>query len=217
LIAAGTSIYGLSLDKTRIYYTDDTTGKGMMVYEPPQAPKVFRADYGFSGSIFVDGNDAYYSVTITDTPYRAKVFFIDPDAGATEKYFYESATAEDGRLIGDKNALLFTAYDFANTSAGIVRRIPRNGSAPCNVGGTGQKRPYGIYADTDRIYWANQGEGATLPFTKGSVVSCEQAGCCTTPEVMWAGDGHPTGVTGDADAIYFVTHATGAIWKIAKP
>ena len=34
---------------------------------------------------------------------------------------------------------------------------------------------------------------------------------------MWTGDGQPEGITGDADAIYFVTRTKGSIWKIAKP
>jgi hypothetical protein len=34
---------------------------------------------------------------------------------------------------------------------------------------------------------------------------------------MWTGDGQPEGVTGDADAIYFVTYVKGSLWKIAKP
>jgi len=34
---------------------------------------------------------------------------------------------------------------------------------------------------------------------------------------MWTGDGQPTAVTVDDTAIYFVTKAKGALWKVAKP
>ena len=62
-----------------------------------------------------------------------------------------------------------------------------------------------------RVYWSNQGEGASAPYTNGSVVTCEQTGCCTTPKTLWTGAGEPKGVAGDADAIYFVTRVKGSI------
>jgi hypothetical protein len=218
LIAASKDSRAITVDTNRVLYGDDGVGKGLMLYVPPAAPTVFRADYGFASNYYVEGNTAFYSVTIQNgPPQQAKVIEIFADGGNNEKYRYESDTADDGQLLGSPASLLFTAYDFSGTTGGVVRRIPRAGAAPCDLGGTTNKRPFGIHADANRVYWANQGDGPAEPYTNGSIVSCDQAGCCTTPDVMWTGDGQPSAVTGDANAVYFVTYATGAIWKIAKP
>ena len=103
-------------------------------------------------------------------------------------------------------------------NGGVVRRVPRaGGPAPCDFGGNGNKRPYGVFADATRVYWTNQGEGVAEPYTGGSLVSCDVAGCCTTPDVMWTGDGQPTAVIADVDAVYFTTKGKSSLWKIAKP
>ncbi|MDB4938839.1 MAG: hypothetical protein JWP87_5811, partial [Labilithrix sp.] len=107
-------------------------------------------------------------------------------------------------------------YDFGQPGGGVVRRMSRGGVGGCDLGGSGNARPYGVYADAMHVYWVNQGGGEAAQYTDGSVVSCEQAGCCVAPEVLWTGPS-PTGITGDADAIYFVMSTTGAIMKIAKP
>ena len=218
LVAAAESPAALVIDKGRVLYGDDRAGKGLMAYTPPSAPVVFRDGFGFSTSIFADGQASYYVATFSaPLPPRAKVFEIFPDAGFVEKYAYDNANAEAGRLFGNTSELFFTAYDYSSTTGGVVRRIPRTGGAPCDVGGNTSKRPYGIYADGTRVYWTNLGDGASMPFKNGSLASCEQAGCCTTPTVMWTGNGQPEGVTGDAEAIYFVTSTDGSVWKIAKP
>lgn len=217
-VAPAESPAALVIDKGRVVYGDDRTGKGLMAYTPPAAPVVFRDGFGFSTSIFADGQASYYVATFSSPqPPRAKVFEVFPDAGFVERYAYDNANAEAGRLFGNANELFFTAYDLSTTTGGVVRRIPRTGGAPCDVGGNTSKRPYGIYADGTRIYWTNLGDGAAKPFQNGSLASCEQAGCCTTPTVMWTGNGQPEGVTGDAEAIYFVTSTSGSVWKIAKP
>jgi hypothetical protein len=206
------------IDNGHLLYNDDRAGKGLMLYAPPAAPTSFRDGYGFSSSYFVDGQASYYVATFfSPLPTRAKVIEIFPDAGFDERYAYDNVHAAAGRLIGNKTDLYFTAYDYRTTTGGVVRRIPRTGGPPCDVGGSSSKRPYGVYADGSRVYWTSLGEGADEPFTGGSVASCDQAGCCTTPTVMWTGDGQPEGIAGDADAIYFTTYVKGSVWKIAKP
>lgn len=219
LIAAADNPNGLTVDKGAVYYGDSDPMKGLMQYTPAGgAPTLFRPGYGSLASYFIDGAAVFYSVTFTSSPYRAAVLEVFPDAGFAERYSYTSATADDGQLIGSPDALLFTAYDFSNTTGGIVRRIPRAaGVAPCDLGGSGNKRPYGIHADGARVYWTNQGVGAAPPYTGGSVVSCPAAGCCAVPETLWTGDGQPTAMAGDADAIYWVNQSKGSIWKVAKP
>jgi hypothetical protein len=189
----------------------------LMSYTPGTPPTIFRLGYGFSGSYFVDGQSVFYTATIFTNPQRAKLIEVLPDASTNETFYYENATANDGNVQGNAASLFFTAFDYQATTGGIVRRIPRTGGGPCDYGGNANLRPYGIFADKDRIYWTNQGEGATEPYTGGTLVSCELAGCCTTPDVMWTGDGQPTAVTADTDAIYFTTKAKGSLWKIAKP
>jgi hypothetical protein len=219
LIASATDPTSITVDQNKIYYNDNDTGRGLMVVTPPAAPTVFRADFGFGGNYVVDGNDAFYSVTIqpANPPNVAKVFAVFTDGGVDEKFRYESDTAFDGRLIGAPDALLFTAYDFSGTTGGVVRRIARDGGTPCSYGATGNKRPYGIYADGKRVYWVNQGDGADEPYQNGSIASCDQSGCCTVPDVHWTGNGQPAAIGGDADAVYFATYQTGTIWKLAKP
>lgn len=219
LVASASSPGGIAVDQGRVFYGDGDTGKGLMVYAPPAAPTVFRAGFGFAPNYVVDGNEAFYSVTITPSspPNMAKVFHALTDGGVDELYRYESDTADDGRLIGTPSALLFTAYDFSATTGGVVRRIARDGGTPCSYGAAGNKRPYGVHADGKRVYWANQGDGLAEPYTNGSIASCDEASCCTVPDVLWTGNGQPAAVAGDADALYFATYATGTIWKIAKP
>ena len=216
LIAPAESPRAITVDKGRILYGDRGAGKGLMAYSPPAAPVVFRDGFGALSSYFVDGPVAYYGVT-TSNPPAAKVFEIFTDGGFDEKFVYGNAHAQGGRLAGNANEVFFTAYDDQDNTPGVVRRVPRAVGAPCNIGGTTVKRPYGIYIDGTRVYWTNLGDGAAEPYTNGGLMSCEQAGCCTTPKTMWTGDGQPEGITGDADAIYFVTRTKGSVWKIAKP
>ena len=220
LIAAATSSRAITVDQNKVYYGDDVAGRGLMVYTPPTVPPVvFRADYGGESNYYVDGNHAFYSFTFSppSPPNRAIVLEALADGGADEKYSYASATADDGRMVGTPAAIYFSAYDFSGTTSGVMRRIPRAGGSPCDYGGNANKRPYGIHVDGTRIYWTNLGDGADEPFLNGSVVSCEQNGCCTTPDVMWTGNGEPTAIAGDANAVYFANHTDGAIWKVAKP
>ena len=217
LIAVATNPRGITLDQNRVFYGDALVGKGMMVYAPPAPPTVFRADFGFPYSYYVDGTSAFYSVTTGNALRHAKVLEVFADGGVDEKYFYEGANAADARLQGNASFLLFTAFDYQTQTGGVVRRIPRGGSAPCDYGGNGNKRPYGVYSDATHIYWTNQGDGAKEPYLAGSLATCDLAGCCTTPDILWTGDGRPTAVTGDADAVYFTTKAKGSLWKIAKP
>ncbi len=217
LIAAATNPRALTVDKGKVFYGDSIAGRGLMVYAPPAAPVSFREGFGFAGSYFVDGTTAFYPVTIEKPPRRAKVFELVADA-AVETYFYENPKADVGLLKGTATFLLFAAFDAEGTEGGVVRRIPRaGGPAPCDYGAGTNKRPYGVYADATHVYWTNQGEGATQPYGRGSLVRCELAGCCATPDVMWTGNGQPTAVTADADAVYFTTKARGSVWRIAKP
>ena len=220
LIASATGPRAVTVDQNKVYYGDDGPGRGLMVYTPPTAPPVvFRADFGFGSNYYVDGAHAFYTVTISPSsgPNRATVFEAFTDGGVDPKSTYMSGTADDGRLVGTPAALYFSAYDFSGTTSGIMRRVPRSGGLPCDYGGSTNKRPYGIHADGARIYWTNLGDGAMEPYMNGSIVSCEQSGCCTTPDVLWTGNGEPTAIAGDANAVYFATYTDGAIWKVAKP
>jgi hypothetical protein len=218
LVAAADSPYAVTTDGTRVFYTDSTAGKGLMVDVPPAAPTVFRLDYNAGNSLFVDGVDAFYTTTIYSSPQIGKLIQILPDAGYTEVSVYQSNTAEGAEVSGTAASLLFTAYDYQTTAGGVVRRVPRTGAGtPCDYAAGKNKRPHGLYQDATRVYWTNMGEGDPEAATGGSVASCPLAGCCTTADVLWSGDGQPDGVTGDATALYFVTYAAGSVWKVAKP
>jgi len=220
LIAAATNSQAITVDQNKVFYGDNGPGRGIMMYTPITVPPVVvRNGFGIASNLFVDGTSVFYTVTVqpSSPPQRAEVFEAFTDGGVDEKYVYASDNANDGRLVGFPTTMFFTAFDYQTTTTGIVRRIPRNGGAPCDYGGKDNKRPYGIHVDGTRIYWTNLGDGADRPFLNGSVVSCDQATCCTTPDVLWAGNGQPTAIGGDATAVYFGNNANGALWKIAKP
>ncbi|MDB4939368.1 MAG: hypothetical protein JWP87_6340 [Labilithrix sp.] len=220
LVAAAEQPRSITVDNGRLFYGDNASGKGLMLYAPPAAPVVFLPGFGFTITAFVSGNRMFYSYTFQppSPPQHAKILEAFADGGVDEIDTYDSDTANDGELIGDANQFFFTAYDYSGTTGGIVRRIPRTGSSSvCNYGGMGNKRPGGIHTDGPRLYWTNQGEGAAQPYTKGSIATCETAGCCATPVTMWTGDGQPTAITSDADFVYFVTYVKGGVWKVAKP
>lgn len=223
LIAAAKTPTGITIDGNRILYGDDDAAKGLMAYTPPAAPAVFRPGFGFMDAIFVDNASFFYGVSFFTGTERAVLFDVSPDGGTTELYRFERANAGEGNLTGNASALYFTAYDYGTsataTSAGVVRRVVRPGASgvPCDYGGTSNKRPYGIAIDAARVYWTNQGEGTARPWTGGSLNSCDLAGCCTTPTVLWTGDGEPSGIAMDETSLYFVSNATGSVRRIAKP
>jgi hypothetical protein len=218
LIAPADNPRGATVDRGKVYYPDETDGQGIMVHAPPATPTLFRPGFGHALNLKVDGEQAFYTVSFFNGPARATLFEVLPDAGFVEISRYENANASTGRLVMTPEALYVSMYDYDNatTSGGVVRRVPRtDGVLPCDYGGTGNKRPFGLHVDASRIYWTNQGEGR-LPYTNGSVVSCDLATCCTAPEILWTGDG-PGEMTGDERALYWAHQATGAVWKIAKP
>lgn len=218
LVAAAKNPASLTVDKNRILYGDDAPGRGLMAYVPPAPPTVFVAEHGFGTNLFVDDQDVFYTAG-TGPPQAAKLFEITPDAGTgTGLATYAASTALSGRLAGDATSVFFSAYDVKAPGGGLVRRISRVGGGSCDFGGSSNARPCGLHADASRVYWTNQGKGAAPPsLVDGSVVSCDRSGCCAKPDVLWTGTGAPTGLTGDAEALYFVTLTGGTVWKLAKP
>jgi hypothetical protein len=219
LIAAADGSAAVVVDSDRVYYADDRSGMGLMVYAPPAAPTIHRADFGFSINYFVDGPLTFYTAVFSSggSPQQARAYKIYPDAAVDQITFYENPNASAGRLRGTPDSIFFTAYDQSKTTGGVARRLPRNGGTGCDFGGADNKRPNGIAVDDTRVYWANQGIGAAEPFTGGSLATCTLTGCCTVPDVMWSGDGQPSAVNADARAVYFTTVANGGLWRIAKP
>jgi hypothetical protein len=194
-----------------------------MSFTPPGPPVIVipndgTAGFGGSNNLYVDGNAVFLTTTVAGPPLNnARVFQALPDGGIQDVYTYASANAVDGELLGSPDELLFSAFDYTGTTGGVVRRLPRSGAAACDLGATTNLRPLGLYTDATRVYWVNQGAGATAPFMGGSVVTCARAGCCTTPDVLWTGTG-PKAITGDDAALYFVTsNGTASVRKIAKP
>jgi hypothetical protein len=152
-------------------------------------------------------------------PFAARLSELAASGADTALATYTSQSAVAGLLTGTTDALFFTAYDGDGaTAGGVVRRAPRtNTNLPCDYGGLGNARPYGLVTDPARVYWTNQGAGVAAPYTAGSVASCPLAGCCTSPEILWAHGDQPAGLAADAEALYFVTNATGFVFKLAKP
>jgi hypothetical protein len=216
LIAAAESPGSLTVDKSAVYYTDKAATKGIMRYAAPGPPSVFRE--GFTvGKLFVDDPGVFYTWDFIQSP-EVRLLDVAPDGGFATQSTYANPNGSTGQIIGNASSVIYTAYDYRVTTGGVVRRYARVPSAlPCDFGGTDNKRPYGLYADATRVYWTNQGGAADHPYTGGSLATCDASGCCTTPDVLWTGDGEPTAITGDATALYFVLRASGSIMKLAKP
>jgi hypothetical protein len=220
LVAPADLAVGLFASGDAVYYAESgLTNQRVMRAVPPAAPAVFRAST--ADSLWADGTAIFGIATSSvlghyTPPFSTKLRELGP-SGDTTLAVYTSQSAVAGRLTGTTDAIFFTAYDSA-AEGGVVRRSPRtNASLPCDYGGTKNARPYGIVGDVARVYWTNQGGGAAAPYTAGTVASCPVAGCCASPEILWAGGGQPAGLTADADALYFVTYATGVVFKLAKP
>lgn len=145
------------------------------------------------------------------------------DGGAPEELSRYAATDPNpGSITGNATAIFFAAHDFETTTGGIVRRV-RRPDAPltqttCSYGDAIENvRPAGVYIDGTSIFWTNLGDFAS-PYARGSIATCPQEGaCCTTPTILWRGAGEPAGITGDANALYWVTYRTGDVYKMAKP
>ncbi|MDB4942097.1 MAG: hypothetical protein JWP97_1631 [Labilithrix sp.] len=218
LIAASTGSSAMSLDGTTIYFEDATDGRGLMRSVNGAVPTVHRSGFGFGANCYADDAHAFYTAALTNSPRHTTLFEAFEDGGANVVSTYPNEFADPGTLKGTADYLLFTSYDIKKTSGGVVRRIPRSGTvAPCDFGGSTNKRPFGVSYDATRVYWANQGDGDDQPYLGGSVVTCELSGCCAAGDPLWSGDAWPTAVTVDDSAVYFVTRATGGIWKVAKP
>jgi hypothetical protein len=221
LVAAANLPNALTADQGRVFY-NEKNGTSLMAYAPPGPPTAFRTNLtdaiGVANNLYVDGDDAFFTASVLGPPFpqTGRVFELPTAGGQLDTYSYASPTANAGRLFGTKDTLFFAAFDFTGTTGGVVRRIPRATGSPCDLGGTLDARPFGVYADATNVYWSNQGTGAKLPYSNGSLVFCANAGCCTAPKPLWKGTPQPTDITGDADAIYFVTYG-GTILKIAKP
>jgi hypothetical protein len=203
LIAAANSPSAVTVDQGRVFYNEKASA-ALMVYQPPGPPTAFRSNIttaiGDANNLYVDGDDAFFSVSVLGPPFpqTARTLEILPTGALFDAYAYASPLASDGRMFGASDAVFVTAFERGSTPAGIVRRIPRGGGAPCDLGGTLNARPFGIHADASNVYWANQGTGAAPPYTNGSVAFCARTGCCTKPTVLWTGPTQPTALTGDA-------------------
>jgi hypothetical protein len=221
LVAAADLPVGIMASGGAIYYSE--TGhinQRVMRYAPPAAPTVLRPSAPLQ--LWVDGSSIFGLQTAPaggpGLPLlAAQVSELAASGADTVLAQYSSPSALGGSLTGTSDALFFTAFNQANAD-GIVRRVPRtNASLPCDYATGRSARPYGLRVEPTRVYWTSQGAGAAPPYTGGSVASCPVAGCCTAPELLWEGGGQPARITADADALYFVTNATGFILKLAKP
>jgi hypothetical protein len=208
---------GITVDGTRVIFNDESTGH--RAFDTNGNTITTISQYIRGRYLYADGTALFFHWTpFNSTTSSGRTQEVLTDGGTVTVYDYTAKNAGAGVLVGTKDALYIAAFDWTGTlQGGFVHRYPRTATGlPCDYGGTTNKRPYGIAVDTQRIYWTNMGEGANEPFTNGSLATCELAGCCTTPETIWTGNGEPGGVVTDDAFVYWVL-GTGAVWKVAKP
>lgn len=209
----------IAVDGTRVLFTD--TAVGMRAFDTATGQTTTVNDFTAGRYLYVDGTAAFYNVTIFNSqPYTGRMIEIFPDGGYVSRHDYTKNNANAGTLVGTPEAIYVAAFEWQGpTSGGVIHRYPRvQGGLPCDYGGSSNtKRPFGITIDENRIWWTNLGVGELEPFTGGSLSTCELAGCCTTPETLWSGDGMPGAITNDSGFVYWANEGNGAVWKIAKP
>lgn len=214
-VVPGDTSDAITVDGTRIYFNDKSVGTRYFDTATGQ-PSTFNDRVPWY--MYADGTAFFYNFTLSNSqPYSARTLEYFPDGGTVVRHEYVKNNASAGTLVGTPDAIYVAALEFKTTTGGVVHRQPRGSGLPCDYGGSTNKRPYGITLDAQRIYWTNLGDGADEPFTGGSVATCDLAGCCATPETLWTGDGTPRGITNDSAFLYWVTKATGGVWKVAKP
>lgn len=126
-----------------------------------------------------------------------------------------------GRITGNASSVYFSAQEFFPGLNGTVQRIDRGSDKSCILGdpdaGAAQTvRPMGVYVDSRRVFWANQGD------SKGagaSIAYCDVDTCCTDARFLWHGTTSPAAITGDTGHIYFSTdqETTNSIYRTTKP
>jgi hypothetical protein len=219
LLAASDRPTALAVDQGRLVYADAV---GVSSYALPLGPPTPLMSLPLAAlSLHADGDAVFYTSLGPTAGGKtiAGLTQLTPSKGTSlDLYLAIGVLATPGALVGAPDALYVAVFDGLAMAPSVVRRVPRTGATtPCDYGGSGNARPYGVHTDATRIYWTNQGGGPSRPYTNGSVVSCALAGCCATPTVHWTGQGQPSVITGDDVALYFVTSASGFVWKLAKP
>jgi hypothetical protein len=222
LVFAAESPHALAVDQGTLYFNDRTPGQGILRYVPPSSATDVVGEGFTPYQMWVDDGSVYYVSTYYGTRAQDDVGFLwalRDTSNVEEVSRYQDQSARAGDVTGGPNALYFSVYDWTAANGGVVRRVPRPGTSgvsECDYGGSTNKRPSGIHVDGARIYWANQGD-FDAPWDNGSIASCDLDGCCAAPTTLWSGGGQPIGITGDDRALYWVTHRSGGVWKVAKP
>ena len=220
LVAPSTNAYAVAIDSGHVFYTDSAVGRGLMVYTPPGSPQVYTTTdtvFDNADDIYVDGLLAFAAFNSGSFPFQSATLVAVPPDGGDVLSTYTNPNAITGRLIGSKDALYFTAYDDKRTAGGFVHRILRGSGVGCDFAAGQVVRPYGVHADDAHVFWVNQGAGESMPYVGSSIAVCPVAGCCSTAQILWTGDGQASDLTGDDRALYFVGATNGSIWKLAKP
>lgn len=167
-----------------------------------------------------DDGGLWYLVLLglaTTDVVRALHWAADASSATTVTELEFDKQTRPGRVVGNADSVFVSAYANTGSVAGRVRRISRTGLfAPCDYGGTNNRRPDGLHLDAKNVYWANRGNFAE-PWASGSIAYCPIDECCDTPTVLAAQTGEPSALTGDDKALYWTTFRTGQIWKVAKP
>ena len=138
-----------------------------MRYQPGGAPTVFRVDFG-PPEIFVYDQAVFYTVSLGFGPQDVTARRASRTRATSSAPTTRARAPTSAASSATRTACTFAAYDYSNTTGGVLRRYPRTSAvSPCDYGGTTNTRPFGLFADKTNIYWTNQGVGADVPYTKG--------------------------------------------------
>ncbi len=102
------------------------------------------------------------------------------------------------RLAADAMNLYWS--ECATADSGIIKTIPKHGSAPARTIATGLHLPGALAVGADRVYWAEN-------YSSGTIRSCPIAGCAGEPTTLATEQPYPNGLAVDQAHAYWFTTA----------
>ncbi len=222
--------WGIALDATSVYWTNNTDGTVMKVDKGSGMPANLASGQNGPSGIAVDATSVYWAnsgggqvmkvliaggTPITLVSGQAGPFGLTVDA--TSVYWTNNGgdtvmKAPTGggaptTLASSQSTPVFVAVDatsvyWTDFNSGTVMKVPTAGGTPTTLA-IGQSGPNGITVDATSVYWTNYGGGTVMrvPIAGG------------TPTTVASSQSNPSGITVDATSVYWTNYSGGTVMK----